>query len=135
MAAQQLIIALVTQVSCNSLSKRQEQTLNVTVSYSWQGPARTITGYAVVTQEALWGEFDEIGSTKMMFSVSLLESPSSPTSGYFVVYSLPLAGCAPKSGYGVKVKVDDFAEWGAKNVLTVTSSAQQLLAVTSLGIA
>lgn len=130
----QQFVPLVTQIPCNSISKRQDEYLNVRVNYQWQGASTPISGYAVVTQETFWGEFDEIGSTKMNFSVTTPNSPGSPTTGYFVVSYLPLAGCAAKSGYGVKVKVSGFAEWGCKNVLTVTSGAGQQLGVTSLQI-
>lgn len=133
MEAQELFIPLVSQVPSNSISKRQDQYLNVRVDYTWQGAAKTVTGYAVVTQETWYSEFDEIGSTKMYFSVSLPESPASPISGYFVVTGLPLSGCSVKSGYGVKVKVDNFAEWGTKSVLTVTTGAQALN-ITSLSL-
>lgn len=122
---QLLILPLVSEIPANAITKRQDQYLNVRVNYTWQGPARTITGYAVVTQETWYSMFDEIGSTKQYFSVALPESPASPTSGYFIVPNLPLSGCAVKTGYGVKVKVDDFAEWGSRNVLTIQAGAQQ----------
>jgi hypothetical protein len=130
----QQYLALVTEISCNSISKRQDEYLNVTIYYYWQGSSRVITGYAVVTQEAWFSGFDEIGSTKINFSVTMPESPNSPTSGYFTAYFLPLSGCSAKSGYGIKVKVNDFAEWGCKNVLTVTSGTGQALSISSLYI-
>jgi len=137
MADAQQFIALVTQISCNSITKSRDEYLDVRVNYQWQGPATTISGYAVVTQEVwpFW-EFDEIdgGGTRRDFSVTLPNSPSSPTSGYFMVTSLPLSPCAAKSGYGVKVKVSNFAEWGCKNVLTVTEGLGQQLGLTSLNI-
>ena len=130
----QQFVPLVTQIPCNSLSKRQDEYLNVRVNYQWQGAATTISGYAVVTQETWWGEFDEIGSTKINFTAVMPSSPDSLITGYFNVTGLPLAGCAAKSGYGVKVKVTNYAEWGCKNVLTVTSGAGQQLGVSSLQI-
>lgn len=129
----QQFVPLVTQVSCNSISKRQDQALSVRVNYQWQGAATTISGYAVVTQSTILGEFDEIGSTKMNFTAVMPSSPDSLITGYFNVTGLPLSGCAAKSGYGVKVKVTGYAEWGCKNVLTVTTGAAQL-GVSSLQI-
>ncbi len=136
MTEEQQYIALVTKIPCNSITKRRDEYLDVRVNYQWQGPAITITGYAVVTQSVWWGEFDEIdgGGTRRDFSVTLPNSPNSPTSGFFVVSGLPLAACAAKTGYGVKVKVNNFVEWGCKNVLTVTEGLGQQLSVTSLNI-
>ena len=116
------IITLVTQVSCNSITKKQNQTLNVRINYTYQGPAKTARLGAVVTQE-LVSEFDEIGSTKKEFQVSLPESPT-PTTSYSNITGLPLSGCEAKSNYGIKVyalDLDGKPEWGAKRVLTVQS--------------
>jgi len=129
----QQFVPLVTQISCNSISKRQDQTLSVRVNYQWQGAATTISGYAVVTYQSIFSEFDMIGSTQIGFTATMPNSPDSLVTGYFIVTGLPLAGCAAKSGYGVKVKVTNYAEWGCKNVLTVTTGAAQL-GVSSLQI-
>lgn len=125
MQAQQLIIALVTKVPCNSISKRQDQHLNIKVNYSWQGPARTITGYGVPTWSTWWTEFDEVhpGTTRRYFTVSLPASPS-PTPGFFTITDIPLHPLEAKPGYGVKVQVDGIGEWGQVNVLTVTAAGQ-----------
>jgi len=122
----QQFIPLVTQISCNSISKKQTEALNVRVNYQWQGAATTISGYAVVTYQSIFSEFDMIGSTQMNFTATMPNSPDSLTTGYFIVTGLPLAGCAAKSGYGVKVNVTGFAEWGCKNVLTVTAATISL---------
>jgi len=116
----QQFIPLVTKISCNSISKKQTEVLNVRANYQWQGPAVSISGYAIVTSATILDEFDGIGSTQMNFTATMPNSPDSPIAGYFIVTGLPLAGCAAKSGYGVKVKVTGFAEWGCKDVLTVT---------------
>jgi len=115
-------MTLVTQVYCNSITKKQNQTLNVRVNYTYQGPAKTARLGAVVTQE-LVSEFDEIGSTRKEFSVNLPESIT-PTSSYSNITGMPLSGCEAKSGYGIKVyalDLDGKPEWGAKKVLTVQS--------------
>jgi len=116
------LMTLVTQVYCNSITKKQNQTLNVRVNYTYQGPAKTARLGAVVTQE-LVSEFDEIGSTRKEFSVNLPESIT-PTSSYSNITGMPLSGCEAKSGYGIKVyalDLDGKPEWGAKKVLTVQS--------------
>ena len=117
------LITLVTQVSCNSVTKKQNQTLNVRVNYTYQGPAKTARLGAVVTQETAVQEFDEIGSTRKEVSVDLPEY-ATPTTLYSNIIGLPLSGCAAKSGYGVKVyalDLDGKPEWGCKRVLTVES--------------
>lgn len=117
------LITLVTQVSCNSITKTQEQTLNVRVNYTYQGPAKTARLVAVVTQETVTQEFDEIGSTEKEVSVNLPESLT-PIPSYSNITGLPLSGCEPKSGYGIKVyalDLDGKPKWGAKNVLTIQS--------------
>ena len=116
------LITLVTQVSCNSVTKKQNQTLSVRVNYTYQGPAKTARLGAVVTQE-LVSEFDEIGSTRKEVYVDLAESLT-PATLYSNITGMPLSGCSPKSGYGVKVyalDLDGKPEWGCKNVLTVQS--------------
>ena len=117
------IITLVTQVSCNSITKKQNQTLNVRVNYTYQGPAKTARLGAVVTQQLGVLEFDEIGSTQKEVYVNLSESVA-PVTLYSNITGLPLSGCEPKSGYGIKVyalDIDGEPEWGSKNVLTVQS--------------
>ena len=117
------IVMLVTKIPCNSITKRQDQTLNVRANYTYKGPARTGRLGAVVTQKTLVTEFDEIGSTRKEVYVSL---PASDTavSSYTNITGMPLSGCEPKSGYGVKVyalDLDGKPEWGCLNVLTVTA--------------
>ena len=117
------IVALVTPVSCNSISKKQDENLNVSIDYTYQGPAKTGRLVAVVTQETVTQEFDEIGSTRKEVSINLPESLT-PRTLYTNITGLPLAGCEPKSGYGIKVyalDIDGKPEWGCKGVLTVTS--------------
>ena len=117
------IVFLVTKIPCNSITKRQDQTLNVRVNYTYKGPAVRGRLGAVVTQKTLITEFDEIGSTRKEVYIDFpaAETPQSLASD---VPSLPLAGCEPKSGYGIKVyalDLDGKPEWGCLNVLTVTS--------------
>lgn len=130
------VITLVTQVSCNSVTKKQDQTLSVRVNYTYQGPAKTARLGAVVTQE-LVSEFDEIGSTRKEVYANLPESLT-PSTLYSNITGLPLSGCSPKSGYGVKVyalDLDGKPEWGAKRVLTVQSVVPSPeLNVTSLSL-
>jgi len=117
------IVALVTQIPCNSISKKQDESLNVRVNYTYQGPAKTGRLVAVVTQETVYQEFDEIGSTRKEVSISLSEALT-PQTLYTNITGMPLAGCEPKAGYGIKVYALDLngkPEWGCKNVLTVTS--------------
>jgi len=116
------IVMLVTQIPCNSISKKQNETLNVKVDYTYQGPAKSGRLGAVVTQE-LVSEFDEIGSTRKEVYVNLPEALT-PITLYSNITGLPLSGCSPKSGYGVKVYSLDLngkQEWGCKKVLTITS--------------
>jgi len=117
------IVALVTPVTCNSITKKQDESLNVRVDYTYQGPAKTGRLVAVVTQETFYQEFDEVGSTRREVSIDLPEAMT-PQSLYTNIYGLPLAGCEPKPGYGIKVyalDIDGKPEWGCKNVLTITS--------------
>ncbi len=116
-------VRLVTQIPCNSISKKRSEYLNVRVNYSYQGPAKTGRLGAVVTQQTIYSEFDEIGSTRKEFSVDLPDSPTGRTGLYSNITGLPLSGCSPKSGYGVKVyalDLDGKPEWGCKNILTIT---------------
>lgn len=131
------IVMLVTQVPCNSISKRQDQALNVRANYTYQGPAIRGRLGTVVTQETILTEFDEIGSTRKEVYIDL---PASETPGtlYTDIVDMPLAGCDPKPGYGIKVYALDLngkPEWGCKNVLTVTSVvAVPELQITSLSV-
>lgn len=125
------IVMLVTQIPCNSITKRQDKALNVTVNYTYQGPARSARLGAVVTQETLVSEFDEIGSTRKEVYIDLAES-ATPAPLYTDILAMPLAGCDPKPGYGIKVyalDLDGKPEWGCKNVLTVTTIAPELKVV------
>jgi len=115
------ITALVTQISSNSITKKQDQPLNVRVNYTYQGPANSGRFGAVVTQETVYQEFDEIGSTRKEVYINLPESLT-PRNLYTTIPGLPLSGCEPKAGYGIKVyalDLDGKPEWGCKNVLTV----------------
>lgn len=117
------IVALVTQIPCNSISKKQDESLNVRVDYTYQGAAKTGRLVAVVTQETVYQEFDEIGSTKKEVYIDLPKAMT-PQTLYTNITGMPLAGCEPKPGYGIKVyalDLDGKPEWGCKNVLTVTS--------------
>ena len=129
------IVMLVTQIPCNSISKRQDEALNVRANYTYQGPAIRARLRAVVTQETIIHEFDEIGSTRKEVYIDLPASET-PRTLYTDIVGMPLAGCDPKPGYGIKVYALDLngqPEWGCKNVLTVTSIAPQL-AITSLTV-
>ncbi|MBA7701127.1 hypothetical protein ES703_109858 [subsurface metagenome] len=115
------IVMLVTKVPCNSISKRQEETLNVRVNYTYQGPATRGRLGAVVTQKTIITEFDEIGSTRKEVYVDLPEAETA-RSLYTNIIGMPLAGCEPKTGYGIKVyalDLDGKPEWGCLNILTI----------------
>ena len=117
------IVALVTPVTCNSISKKQDESLNVRIDYTYQGPAKTGRLGVVVTQVVGPLEFDEIGSTRKEVSINLSEALT-PETLRTDILGMPLAGCEPKSGYGIKVyalDLDGKPEWGCKNVLTITS--------------
>ncbi|KKN87044.1 hypothetical protein LCGC14_0263140 [marine sediment metagenome] len=119
------VVTLVTKVPSNSITKRQDQTLNVRVNYTYQGPAIRGRLGAVVTQEILITEFDEIGSTRKEVYVDLPASET-PVATATDIVGMPLAGCDPKPGYGIKVYGLDFdgkPEWGSKGILTVTGVA------------
>ncbi|MBA7716264.1 hypothetical protein ES703_125333 [subsurface metagenome] len=92
---------------------------------------------AVVTQEILITEFDEIGSTRREVYIDLPESLT-PRSLRSDITDMPLAGCDPKPDYGIKVyalDLDGKPEWGCKGVLTVTAVAPPPeLSITSLSI-
>lgn len=134
------IVMLVTKIPCNSISKRQDQTLNVTANYTYQGPAIRGRLGAVVTQQTFYSEFDEIGSTRREVYVDFPAS-TTPQSLYTTITGLPLSGCEAKSGYGIKVyalDLDGKPEWGCLNVLTVTAVAPPpvtpTLNITSLSV-
>lgn len=118
------IAMLITQIPCNAITKRQDQSLNVRVSYSYQGPAQRGRLGAVVTQKTLYYEFDEIGSTRKEVYIDL---PASDTlvPSYTNITGMPLAGCTPKpEAYGIKIyalDIDGKPEWGCKEILTITS--------------
>lgn len=131
------IVMLVTKIPCNSISKRQDQSLNVRVNYTYQGPAIRGRLGAVVTQKTIVTEFDEIGSTRKEVYVDLPEAKT-PQSLSTNIPNMPLSGCEPKSGYGIKVyalDLDGKPEWGCLNVLTVTAVVvTPELEVTSLSV-
>lgn len=117
------IVFLVTKIPCNSITKRQDQALNVRVNYTYKGPAIRGRLGAVVTQKTLYLEFDEIGSTRKEVYVNLPASDT-PVPSATDIMGMPLAGCEPKTGYGIKVYALDLngkPEWGCLNVLTVTA--------------
>lgn len=116
------IVMLVTKIPCNSIVKSRSQLLNVRVNFSYQGPAIRGRLGAVVTQEKFWSEFDEIGSTRKEVYIDLPLSMT-PQALASDIKSMPLSGCAAKSGYGIKVyslDIDGKPEWGCLNILTVT---------------
>lgn len=129
------IVMLVTKIPCNSITKKQDQKLNVRVNYTYQGPAIRGRLGAVVTQEILVTEFDEIGSTRKEVYIDLAEAET-PRTLYTDIVGMPLAGCDPKPGYGIKVyalDLDGKPEWGCLKVLTVTAVIPEAeLTVTSL---
>ncbi len=117
------IVALVTPVICNSISKKQDESLNVRVDYTYQGQAKTGRLGAVVTQEVWPNEFDEIGATRKEVSINLPDAMT-PRTLRTDILGMPLSGVEAKSGYGIKVyalDIDGKPEWGSKNVLTITS--------------
>jgi hypothetical protein len=117
------IVFLVTKISCNSISKKQSETLNVRVNYTYKGPAVRGRLGAVVTQKTTLTEFDEIGSTRKEVYVNFPASDTAVPS-YTDITGLPLSGCEAKSGYGIKVyalDLDGKPEWGCLSVLTVTA--------------
>ena len=120
------ITALVIQISSNTVTKKQNQTLKVRVYCTYQGPAQQVLFYAVVTQDTWYSEFDEIGSTKKSVYVNLGEELT-PSSFYFDIDGLPLSGVEPKtSAYGVKVKAEGTfgtVEAGNKSCLYVQAPA------------
>jgi len=134
------IVFLVTKIPCNSVTKRQDQTLNVRVNFTYKGPAKTGRLGAVVTQQIILAgvvvdEFDEIDSTGKEVDLILPDSPETQNFATDII-GLPLAGCKPKSGYGIKVYVLDLdgkPESGCLNILTVRSFAPELN-ITSLTV-
>ncbi|MBA7709599.1 hypothetical protein ES703_118520 [subsurface metagenome] len=131
------IVMLVTKVPCNSISKKRDEALNVRVNYTWKGPAMRGRLAAVVTQKTIFSEFDEIGSTRREVYVDLPEAET-PQNLATDITGMPLAGCEPKAGYGIKVyalDLDGKPEWGCLNVLTVTEVVvAPEIAVTSLSV-
>jgi hypothetical protein len=117
------IVFLVTKIPCNSITKRQNELLNVRVNYTYKGPAIRGRLGAVVTQQTVITEFDEIGSTRKEVYVDL-PAAETPQSLATDILNMPLSGCAAKAGYGIKVyalDLDGKPEWGCLNVLTVTA--------------
>lgn len=133
------ITTLVIQIPSNTVTKKQNQTLKVRVNCTYQGPAQQVLFYAVVTQDTVYSDFDEIGSTRKSVYVNLGEELT-PSSFYFDIDGLPLSGVAPKtSAYGVKVKAQGTfgtLEAGNKSCLYVQASngAATLTASYSNGI-
>jgi len=126
------IVFLVTKIPCNSISKRQDQTLKVRTNYTYRGPAMRGRLGAIVTQKGLITEFDEISSTRREVYVDL-PAATTPQSLATDIAGLPLAGCAAKAGYGIKVyalDLDGKPEWGCLNVLTVTAPEEEFRLIT-----
>jgi len=100
------ITALVIEVPSNTVTKKQNQTLDVGINFTYVGPAQRITFTAVVTQKTAWGNFDEIGSTKKAV-YSDIPGSDTPKGWIVTVSGLPLSGVEPKTtAYGVKVKAE-----------------------------
>jgi len=102
----EIVTLLVIKVPSNTVTKKPTDYLNVDINCEYRGLAQRIYFTAVVTQETLLGEFDEIGSTKKVVYVDL---PSSDTLKPYTtrVPNLPLSGVAPKtSPYGMKIKAE-----------------------------
>jgi len=120
------VTALVIKIPSNTVTRKQNQTLNVGINLTYVGPAQRIYFTAVVTQDTWYSEFDEIGSTKRVVYSDIPES-STPTSRIVTVPSLPLSGVEPKaSAYGIKVKAEGTfgtVEAGNKSCLYVQAPA------------
>jgi len=116
------IAALVIKIPANAIIKKTTETLNVGIIYDYVGPPQTVYFTAVVTQETLIGEFDEIGSTKKIVYADVPGSDT-PRSWITTVPSLPLSGVEPKAtAYGVKVIAEGTfgtLEAGSKACLTI----------------
>lgn len=120
------IVMLVTKIPCNSITKKQSELLNVRVNYTYRGPATRGRLGAVVTQKTILTEFDEIGSTRKEVYVDLPASDT-PAPLYTDITGMPLSGCEPKAGYGMKVyalDLDGKPEWGCLDVLTVAAAPE-----------
>ena len=120
------ITALIIKIPSNTITKKQNQTLNVDINFNYVGPAQRIYFTAVVTQDTLYSEFDEIGSTRKVVYSDILES-TTPKNWMTTVSGLPLAGVEPKtSAYGIKVKAEGTfgtVEAGNKSCLYVQAPA------------
>ena len=120
------IAELVIQIPSNTITKKQNQTLNVGINFTYVGPAQRINFTAVVTQDTWYSDFDEIGSTKKTFYTDLQEALT-PKSWSVPLSGLPLAGVEPKtSAYGIKVKAEGTfgtVEAGNKSCLYVQAPA------------
>ena len=131
------VTALVIKIPSNTVTRKQNQTLNVGINLTYVGPAQRIYFTAVVTQDTWYSDFDEIGSTKKVV-YSDIPGSDTPKSRVVTVSGLPLSGVEPKSGYGIKVyalDLDGKPEWGCKRVLTVESVVTTpTLNVTSLSL-
>ncbi len=118
--------ALVIEAPSNTVTRKQNQTLDVGINFTYVGPAQRITFTAVVTQDTWYSEFDEIGSTK---KVVYSDIPGSDTAKSWIVTvsGLPLAGVEPKTtAYGLKVKAEGTfgtVEAGNKSCLYVQAPA------------
>jgi len=120
------IAALVIKIPSNTVTKKQNQTLDVGINLTYVGPAQRIYFTAVVTQDTWYSEFDEIGSTKRVV-YSDMPGSDTPKSRVVTVSGLPLSGVEPKSSaYGVKVKAEGTfgtVEAGDKSCLYVQAPA------------
>ena len=120
------VTALVIKIPSNTVTRKQNQTLNVGINFTYVGPAQRIHFTAVVTQDTWYSEFDEIGSTKKVVYWDIPEA-STPKGWIVTVPSLPLSGVEPKtSAYGIKVKAEGTfgtVEAGNKSCLYVQAPA------------
>jgi len=121
-----IVTLAVIKVPSNTITKRPSESLNVDIHFTYVGPAQRILFTAVVTQETLLGEFDEIGSTKRS-AYSDIPGSDTPEGWIVPVVNLPLAGVEPKAAaYGVKVKAEGTfgtVEAGDKSCLYVQAPA------------
>lgn len=131
------IATLVIKVPANAITKKPAEKLNVAINHSYVGPAQRIYYTAVVTQETLIGEFDEIGSTKKAVYVDWPQEDS-PYPWTTTVPDLPLSGCEPKAAaYGVKVIAEGTfgtVEAGNKSCLTIQAAVGISFQVSIWGI-
>jgi hypothetical protein len=127
------IVFLVVKIPCNSITKKQTDLLNVRVNYTYSGPAQPGVLRAVVTQQALLTEFDEVSDPKEV-SINLPAATTGSVNCASDINGISLAKCDPKSGYGIKVSSNLGGEpGGCLNILTITGVTTELK-ITSLTV-